>query len=267
MANRKESCSFSPCSRIAAYGTGWSGMQDSTQCSNAGRAGVSSHHSRPRPGRRRRSYKLETPWSSTPAAPKPAPRISRLFLFSIFIALSLLCSPAAGAKAYGDRQRSANDRIVERGELLVDRSPHPVPQRMRLERRQNEEASSSTAELPASILPSSNSPASGSATDAVSDAPAATPTIIISADPSSAANLPQPFDTSLGNNFTSSACPNFIRSFRDNSTFLSCLPLSLLLQVRRTLSNQPRVRLTKPCSRHPAPSFKLPNPSFASHKP
>ena len=45
-------------------------------------------------------------------------------------------------------------------------------------------------------------------------------------------SLPQPFDTSLGSNFTSPTCPTFFNSFLSNDTFTSCLPFSLLLQVR-----------------------------------
>ena len=43
--------------------------------------------------------------------------------------------------------------------------------------------------------------------------------------------LPRPFDTSLGNNFTTSSCPIFFNSFLTNDDFNNCLPLSLLLQV------------------------------------
>ena len=46
------------------------------------------------------------------------------------------------------------------------------------------------------------------------------------------ASLPQPFDTSLGNNFTNPSCPQFFNSFLNDPTFTSCVPLSLLLMVR-----------------------------------
>ena len=42
--------------------------------------------------------------------------------------------------------------------------------------------------------------------------------------------LPTPFDTSVGSNFTSSSCPQFFSTFLGNSTFQSCVPISLLLQ-------------------------------------
>lgn len=47
----------------------------------------------------------------------------------------------------------------------------------------------------------------------------------------SSAPLPSPFDSSLGNNFTQSSCPTFFQSFLGDSTFHSCIPFSLLLQV------------------------------------
>lgn len=42
--------------------------------------------------------------------------------------------------------------------------------------------------------------------------------------------LPLPFDTSLGSNFTETTCPDYFSKFLTDSTFLSCLPVSLLLQ-------------------------------------
>ena len=42
--------------------------------------------------------------------------------------------------------------------------------------------------------------------------------------------LPLPFDTSLGSNFTDTTCPEYFNKFLADSTFLSCLPVSLLLQ-------------------------------------
>lgn len=46
----------------------------------------------------------------------------------------------------------------------------------------------------------------------------------------STTGLPLPFDTSLGSNFTDTACPDYFTKFLADSTFLSCLPVSLLLQ-------------------------------------
>ncbi|THZ06771.1 hypothetical protein D6C93_01334 [Aureobasidium pullulans] len=43
--------------------------------------------------------------------------------------------------------------------------------------------------------------------------------------------LPRPFDTGLGNNFTTSTCPIFFKTFLSDETFNECVPLSLLLQT------------------------------------
>ncbi|GAA6049018.1 hypothetical protein NBRC10513_003203 [Rhodotorula toruloides] len=42
-------------------------------------------------------------------------------------------------------------------------------------------------------------------------------------------DLPEAFDSTLGNNFTSTACPSFFATFLANPTFKSCAPFSLLL--------------------------------------
>lgn len=59
--------------------------------------------------------------------------------------------------------------------------------------------------------------------------------------------LPQPFDTSIGSNFTAASCPAFINSFLDNSTFTGCVPLSLLLQTSSSFFDDTRslVRTTQ----------------------
>lgn len=48
--------------------------------------------------------------------------------------------------------------------------------------------------------------------------------------PDTDTGLPVPFDTSLGSNFTQYACPEFFAKFLADPTFLSCLPVSLLLR-------------------------------------
>ncbi|KAI5265636.1 hypothetical protein E4T47_08481 [Aureobasidium subglaciale] len=59
--------------------------------------------------------------------------------------------------------------------------------------------------------------------------------------------LPRPFDTGLGNNFTTSSCPAFFKDFLDDDTFNSCVPLSLLLQTSTSFFNAQRspVRLAQ----------------------
>ncbi|MCJ1300784.1 hypothetical protein MMC08_003583 [Hypocenomyce scalaris] len=129
-------------------------------------------------------------------------------------------------------------RLARKGEILVDRRPFP---RVDLQRRQggdpfdfgSSSPSSSSSSfravstystvatpLPSTILAPSSS--SGSS-------PASTATLLTAPAPTDEP-LPRPFDTNLGSNFTSSSCPKFFNSFLNNSTFTSCLPLSLLLQ-------------------------------------
>lgn len=61
---------------------------------------------------------------------------------------------------------------------------------------------------------------------AIATASAASP----SSTDSSNSPLPSAFDTSLGNNFTTTSCPTFFNDFLANSTYQQCAPLSLLLQ-------------------------------------
>jgi hypothetical protein len=51
-------------------------------------------------------------------------------------------------------------------------------------------------------------------------------------DTPTAITLPQPFDTSLGSNFTAPSCPQFFKTFLNDKDFITCYPFSLLLQVR-----------------------------------
>ncbi|KAI9724891.1 MAG: hypothetical protein M1812_000167 [Candelaria pacifica] len=58
--------------------------------------------------------------------------------------------------------------------------------------------------------------------------------------------LPSPFDTNLGNNFTSS-CQGFFQTVLNNSTFKACLPFSLLLQNSQSFFSAAKsiVRITQ----------------------
>lgn len=59
-----------------------------------------------------------------------------------------------------------------------------------------------------------------------SDPSSTTPPTTLDTD----SGLPLPFDTSLGSNFTDTTCADYFIEFLGDSTFLSCLPVSLLLQ-------------------------------------
>jgi len=47
-------------------------------------------------------------------------------------------------------------------------------------------------------------------------------------------DIPQPFDQSIGENFTSTTCPTFFDTFLNDTQFQECYPVSLLLQVSLT---------------------------------
>ena len=103
------------------------------------------------------------------------------------------------------------------GELLFDRS---APPSLHMNLEQRDESTYSYEPSTTTIRPSSTS---GSASKASGTLAVATQTAM--------ASLPRPFDSSLGNNFTSPSCPAFFTSFLSNETFRNCLPLSLLLQT------------------------------------
>lgn len=110
----------------------------------------------------------------------------------------LWCSPCiAAAIAFGDDMSSAASGYSE---ILFDRSDPPLPH-VRLVKRANSAGSTTTTSTSTSTT--------------------------------EAASLPSPFDSSLGNNFTVSSCPNFFQSFLSDDTLNDCLPLSLLLQVSK----------------------------------
>ncbi|GAB7358476.1 hypothetical protein MBLNU230_g2540t1 [Neophaeotheca triangularis] len=108
---------------------------------------------------------------------------------------------------------------VEAGGLIYDMSQAPAP-RDKLAKRQDNVGD--VTALPSSRL--SSAAAEGTASPTGSGA-------IATATGTSDEKLPRPFDSSLGNNFTSQSCPVFFDSFLSNQTFQDCLPLSLLLQT------------------------------------
>jgi hypothetical protein len=142
-------------------------------------------------------------------------------------------------------------RLAERGEIHIDRQDPPPRPQAYLERRQAGTASttsSTSSTLTTSASPTtSDSAISGVQTIVASNATssaAATFTPITNSSSTDATStttstssrtavptaLPSPFDTSIGSNFTSQACPHFFNSFLNNATFQSCVPVSLLLQ-------------------------------------
>lgn len=165
---------------------------------------------RPPPARRRRIRQNIT--SIGLRSTSVAQKLSLVLL----LCLLLLCRGTNAQSVYGASE-------VFPRELLFDRSEPPPLPRMLLERRQDGvDDSSSTAIASTTLRPNDDASATATATESG----------LAIASPTAAADLPRPFDTSLGNNFTSTTCPTFFSSFLNNQTFKDCLPLSLLLQVR-----------------------------------
>lgn len=197
----------------------------STADRNVSPAAATSHNMRPRPGRRRR--------------PTTEPLTVLLILLSTILLLAPLCTPAAAIEIPAQFRRGPQfARLARRGEILVDRPPSaPVP----IQRRQggdlfdtatstSTKSSSSSSSRAVSTYSTTATPLPSTVTAPSSNSGSSTATVI-TAPESTNVPLPRPFDTSLGSNFTSADCPNFFSSFLGNSTFTSCLPLSLLLQV------------------------------------
>jgi len=194
-----------------------------------------SHHQQ-HPARRRIGQEL----------PISKPRQSVMSGLSLYIAIAILISccctltsaaaiatelpkkitdPLAGAS---EELRLALAQLAESGTIVVDTRPPPLPpggnywqienvEREGLLRRQSHNTSSSSN----ASHPATSTTVAGSAATS-SGAPSGTP---------SPSPLPMPFDSSLGNNFTTQSCPNFITGFLSNDTFKACLPFSLLLEV------------------------------------
>jgi len=246
--------SFSSCSGLLVPTTSLATLQafipDAAGPTDAARRGLASHTSGPwnvssyllRPGRpgcpERRRIRLSSDkyYSDEPTIFPTRPCTPRLYALSVVL-LSLLLfirgTEAAGLK--GDRQRSALEKPSEREAQLVDPNA-PSESRMRLEQRDvftsTVIVTTTRALLPSRVLGiSSTANAHGSGSATVVAAPSTSSSVT---DPDSSSNspLPQPFDTSLGNNFTNTACPNFFDSFLSDANFQQCYPFSLLLQVR-----------------------------------
>lgn len=114
------------------------------------------------------------------------------------IILLCFCSPCVDATAtpYDQDEQTTQALTSAESILLFDRSTPPEPYLPHSLKR-------------AASTSSSASPVSTAASD----------------------GLPKPFDTGLGNNFTTSSCPAFFRDFLSDDAFNECVPLSLLLQV------------------------------------
>ncbi|GAA5959671.1 hypothetical protein JCM3765_007234 [Sporobolomyces pararoseus] len=90
-----------------------------------------------------------------------------------------------------------------------------------------------TSTTPSSLSPESTASPSGTvpATSSASVSASSTSSSPISTSTAIPAGyeVPQPFDSTLGTNFSSTACPSFFATFLADPEFISCAPFSLLL--------------------------------------
>ena len=165
-------------------------------------ATITTPRKRPRPGRRRlSSYHL--PLSLT-----------QISLF-VTLFLSVLCMPTEAAEHPGSQSRAVKDHFVD-GRIMFDHKHAPQPA---LHRRNKPESTNTASTI---------TTAEAAVTSSTSDY--STPTTI---------SLPRAFDGGFGTNYTQPSCPTFLRSMVNNDTFISCVPFSLLLQVRHLQKNSP----------------------------
>lgn len=175
---------------------------------------------RPPPARRRRGVSTSSKQSSFLVVGQDglmgSSRIGfwRSSMLALLVGLLFLCQ---GVQA-GVYENVFGAEEILPGELLFDRGEPPSLPYVNLEQR--DESTYSYEPSTTTIRPSSTS---GSASKTSGTLAVATQTGM--------ASLPRPFDSSLGNNFTSTTCQPFFNHFLNNQTFKDCLPLSLLLQV------------------------------------
>lgn len=178
-------------------------------------------HKRPRPGRRRLSTHY-LPLS-----------LAQIFFFMIMI-MSLLCMPIEAIEHLESQSRAVQGHFLD-GRIIFDHNDAPQPA---LHRR-DDPASTDTASTTTAPEAAATSSSSDSSTTTTS--------------------LPRAFDGGFGTNFTQPSCPTFLRSMVNNDTFISCVPFSLLLQVRTT-SLHPNSPFEKPPRKTNLPLPRIPCP-------
>jgi hypothetical protein len=150
------------------------------------------------------------------------------FLFSITIFLSW-CSTTLAEDVGNVANRKVEtrmDKLARSQELVLDMGPPPLVRAALAKREKSEETSKDSEESSKQSTLASTHKASSTLSSGASKTSIATdPTTTFST------TLPTVFDSTIGSNFTESSCPTFFQTFLANSTFVSCLPLSLLLQV------------------------------------
>ncbi len=128
---------------------------------------------------------------------------------------------------------SAFHRLAQTGTILADQRPppgpvdwvlatFPDPNVQRLQRRDDPLGSGDQGGTTSSSSIKASSTATTASTSSTTSSAAATETT---------SALPTPFDVGFNSNITTE-CASFMNEMLSNSTFKTCLPFSLLLQVR-----------------------------------
>ena len=205
------------------------------------------------------SHHHRTPTHRTPRnEPSSWQRHSKRTLptFSLLFLLFLTCciSLSSASNFYIDEQMiesieaetsedlgSALARLAKSGTILVDQSPPPNPKAWTLatehddlQRRavdHSSSSSSSSSKDATSVTSSLTSMITTASTTATRSGTKTSSTGIVVATTASTSPLPSPFDQGFSGNITDS-CQTFMDGMLTNATFKSCLPFSLLLQVR-----------------------------------
>jgi hypothetical protein len=119
-----------------------------------------------------------------------------------------------------------DDGLALPANLLVDPS-YPIPKEWTLENLAEDLRRRDEAVTTASTSSTSSSPKPTGTTTLASTT---TSSGLVVSTPLPTSQLPEPFDLGFSNNLTTS-CQNFMNNMLQNSTFKTCLPFSLLLQV------------------------------------
>ena len=242
--------SSSKCCSLSPAAKGQARAMDSFGCTPA-----PSHNIKP--GRRRRAgVRFTAAWT-----------YAQIVSVVVLMMLSICAKSEARSIKLGVDVRSVERLPAERGQILADRreearglvdlhaNANVLAQRQSddlLDLNDSEPSSSSSSSRPTSSVASrfsASSRATPSASSSVTTSAAATAKSTSSSSSSSASfplatgsttfngPLPQPFDTSLGSNFTADSCPRFFKSFLNDQNFRSCYPFSLLLRVSSVLAS------------------------------
>lgn len=170
-------------------------------------------------------------------------RSLQLSFYALVYAILMLSIRGAAAdekvqpSQYG---RGARDlSAAQEEEILLDHSPQPMIPYVNIEKRQDLFNSLTTTSGGSKQQTSSSTrrlmfDATATAIPNPSSASLSSPTASPPTPESTITTLPKPFDGGFGTNYTQPSCPTFLKAFSTNTTFISCLPFSLLLQVRKS---------------------------------